>query len=156
MLSWVERRMACFGIVKYQTVHCELTPSSRLKCMFHPTLLPPFQALILQGRYHIDVNTSGSHALIAQAGGRVHLVGIRQDDNKGKIEQGYALKESDGLQDVNYNSGVTFTSKCQMLVFGCTDGCSLVWSKDKAEVVYGLDHGEGEVSYHRPNGSLKE
>ena len=74
----------------------------------------------------------------------MHLVSIGQADNKGKIEKAYALKESDGPQNVKYDSGVSFVSKCQLLVFGCTDGCSLVWHKDKAEVVYGLDHGEGK------------
>lgn len=75
----------------------------------------------------------------------MHLVGIRQDDNKGKIEQVYALKDSEHMQNVSYESGVVFVSKSQLLVYGCADGCSLVWDKDNAEPVYGLDHGESET-----------
>lgn len=91
------------------------------------------------------MNTAGTHALVAQLGGRVHLVGLRQDDNKGTIEQVYALKDSDQIQNVSYESGVTFVSKCQLLVYGCADGSSLVWNKDNAELVYELDHGESEI-----------
>lgn len=104
-----------------------------------------FQLLTYECRYHIDVNTAGTHALVSQLGGRVHLVGIRQNDNKGNIEQVYAMKDADQMQNVSYESGVTFVSKCQLLVYGCADGSSLVWNKDNAELIYGLDHGESEI-----------
>ncbi|TFY76390.1 hypothetical protein EWM64_g7622 [Hericium alpestre] len=96
--------------------------------------------------YHIDVNHSGSHALVAQTGGRTHIVGIRQDDNKGKIEQVYALKDSDSHPNATYDFGALFTSKDSLIMFGTVDGCVLLWDKDKAVISCGLDLGEGAVA----------
>ncbi|KAA1477128.1 WD40 repeat-like protein [Dentipellis sp. KUC8613] len=95
--------------------------------------------------YHIDVNSTGSHALVAQTGGRTHIVGIRQDDNKGKIEQVYTLPDSEA-KNANYDFGALFTSKGSVVLFGSVDGCVLLWDKDKAEVSCGLDLGEGAVA----------
>jgi hypothetical protein len=70
-------------------------------------------------------------------------VSIRQDDYKGKIEQAYAIKDSDTPQ-TNYDFGAVFSSGGQAVLFGNMDGCVLVWDKDKGDVVVGLDHGKGE------------
>ncbi|ETW85403.1 hypothetical protein HETIRDRAFT_407473 [Heterobasidion irregulare TC 32-1] len=96
--------------------------------------------------YHIDINSSGSHALVAQMGGRTHLVGIRQDDNKGLVEQAYVLKDAELQAKANYDFGASFTSKGKGVLFGCVDGNVIVWDKNKAEPMCGLDHGEDVVT----------
>jgi hypothetical protein len=64
---------------------------------------------------------------------------MKQDDRKGKVEQIYATKETSGGE-----YGASFTSNGQFILFGCGDGCVLVWDK-KGDIVCGLNHGEGKV-----------
>ncbi|KAI0059139.1 WD40 repeat-like protein [Artomyces pyxidatus] len=96
--------------------------------------------------YHIDVTSSGTHALVAQLGGRTHLVGIRQDDNRGKIEQVYSVKEPSLQGKANYDSGALFTARDSKVIFASVDGYVLLWDKNRAEVICGLDHGEGSIA----------
>ncbi|KAI0309478.1 WD40-repeat-containing domain protein [Amylostereum chailletii] len=93
----------------------------------------------------IEVTSSASHALVGQTGGHAHLVGIVQDENRGNIERGYMIKEPELLAKATYEFGATFVGKQERVVFGSTDGYVLVWDKDTAEILYGLDHGEGAV-----------
>ena len=79
-------------------------------------------------------------------GGRTHLVGTRQDDNKGLVEQAYVLKDAELQAKANYDFGASFTSKGKGVLFGCVDGNVIVWDKNKAEPMCGLDHGEGRHS----------
>ncbi|KAI0047041.1 WD40 repeat-like protein [Auriscalpium vulgare] len=94
---------------------------------------------------HIDVNSTESHVVVSQLGGRAHLVSIFQDANRGKIEQVYALKEG-SLRQGNYDAGALFAARDALVVFGSVDGYVIVWDKNNSEVVYGLDHGEGIVA----------
>lgn len=115
-------------------------PSSRPKCRLLP-LQPIKRQLTLGCRYHLDVNGAGTHALVSQAGGRAHLVGIQQTDHKGKIEQVYSMNgDSPGEQRQNF--GAVFASSCKTVLFGSTESNLLVWDKAKGEVICGLDHGE--------------
>lgn len=92
-------------------------------------------------RCSIDVNPSSGHALVGQTGGCAHLVGI---DQKGKIEQVYTTKDIDTEAKGNYEFGAVFASRGQTILFGSVEGCVLVWDRNNADVIYGLDHGEGE------------
>jgi len=93
--------------------------------------------------YHLDVNGQGTHALVSQAGGRAHLVGIQQTDHKGKIEQVYSTN-GDSWSEQRQNFGAVFASACKTVLFGSTESNLLVWDKAKGEVICGLDHNESE------------
>jgi hypothetical protein len=85
---------------------------------------------------------------VAQTGGRAHLVGIKQDDSKGKIEQVYAIKDEDIVSKMRHEFGAVFANQGRMVLFGSTNGCVLVWDKNNGNVVCGLDHCEGEMDFH--------
>jgi hypothetical protein len=97
-------------------------------------------------RYALDVNPSGNLALVAQTGGRAHLVGIKQNDSKGKIEQVYAIKDEDIAPKMQHEFGAVFANQGQTVLFGSTNGCVLAWDKSKGNVVCGLDHCEGKTA----------
>jgi hypothetical protein len=81
---------------------------------------------------------------VAQTGCRSHLVGIAQDDHKGKIEQVYSCKSAEPqIQYSTYEFGAIFTRQDQAVLFGTVDGCLLVWDKRRGDVIYGFDHGKG-------------
>lgn len=115
--------------------------SSRLKCKL--TLHELKRLLKIGCRYHLDVNAQGTHALVSQAGGRAHLVGIQQTDHKGKIEQVYSTN-GDCPGEQRQGFGAVFASGCKTVLFGSTEGNLLVWDKAKGEVICGLDHDECE------------
>ncbi|KIK94626.1 hypothetical protein PAXRUDRAFT_827796 [Paxillus rubicundulus Ve08.2h10] len=95
--------------------------------------------------YHLDVNASGTHALVSQVGGRAHLVGIQQTDHKGKIEQVYSTN-GDSSSEQRQNFGAVFASGCKTVLFGTVENNLLVWDEAKGEVICGLDHGDfGQV-----------
>lgn len=143
--TWSNDEMYQGGIVKYQMGRCALTPSSRPKCGL--LLSQPIKRqLTLEYRYHLDVNGPGTHALVSQAGGRAHLVGIQQTDHKGKIEQVYSMNgDSPGEQRQNF--GAVFACGYRTVLFGSTESNLLVWNKIKGEVICGLDHGECGYSF---------
>jgi hypothetical protein len=85
--------------------------------------------------------------LVAQVGGRSHLVGIRQDDGKGKIEQAFSNKEAESQAKSSRNFGAAFASRGQSILFGSAEGCVLVWDRN-GNIAWGLDHGEGENKNH--------
>lgn len=91
---------------------------------------------------HLDVNLSGTHALVSQSGGRAHLVGIQRMDHKGKIEQVYATNGDSGGEN-KQGGGAVFANGCRLVLFGTTDSNMLVWDKAKGEIVCGYDH-DGE------------
>lgn len=94
---------------------------------------------------HIDVNPSGTHVLLAHTGGWAELVGIRQSDNKGHVEQVYSSKENEAK--IGCSFGATFAKWGQFVLFGSSEGCLLIWDKSKADIAYGLDHGDGAVFF---------
>jgi hypothetical protein len=84
---------------------------------------------------------SGTHALVSQAGGRAHLVGIQQTDHKGKIEQVYSTN-GDSSSEQRQNFGAVFATGCKTVLFGTVENNLLVWDEAKGEVICGLDHGD--------------
>ncbi|EPQ58656.1 hypothetical protein GLOTRDRAFT_114989 [Gloeophyllum trabeum ATCC 11539] len=94
--------------------------------------------------YHLDVDSQGTSALVAQHGGRCHLVGI-EDGRKGTIERAYVLKDTEIQNATLYDFGAIFANGDQSVLFGDLHGCVLVWDKMGAEVSYGLDHGDETV-----------
>lgn len=96
-------------------------------------------------RCALDINSPTTHALVTQVGGRTHLVGIKQDDNKGKIVQVYA--NNDNEANASYDFGALFANRGQTVLFGAVKGCIMAWDKDTADVSYGLNHNEGTASF---------
>ncbi|KAI0763660.1 hypothetical protein BC629DRAFT_1596860 [Irpex lacteus] len=92
--------------------------------------------------FALDVDPRGNHALAAQTGGKSHLVNISQDDQKGKIEQVYFLKDPDSEPGAAYDFGAFFASRGQRILFGTTRGCIMIWDRSNGNVVHGLNHGE--------------
>lgn len=80
---------------------------------------------------------------MAQSGGRAHLVSIKQNDNKGKIEQVYAIKDEGIISKMKHEFGAVFASQGQTVLFGSVEGCVLVWDKNKGNILFALDHCEG-------------
>lgn len=89
----------------------------------------------------LDLSPTGSHVLVGQTGGCARLVGIRQSDNKGAIEQSYSCKETEARPNGGF--GATFATQGQAILFGNVEGCVLVWDRKKGAIVYGLEHEEG-------------
>lgn len=94
----------------------------------------------------MDLNPGGSHVLVGQAGGCARLVGLRQVDNRGSIEQSYSCKETEARP--NMALGALFATEGQAILFGSVDGCILVWDRKKGAIVYGLEHEEGRMIFH--------
>lgn len=69
------------------------------------------------------------------------MVGIRQPDHKGSVEQLYTCKETEARPSAGF--GANFATKGQAVLFGSVEGCVLIWDKKKAAIVYGLEHEEG-------------
>jgi hypothetical protein len=87
----------------------------------------------------IDVNDTGQHALVAQVGGNARLVGIKEQDGKARVEQEYTTR---GL-DHQRNFGAAFVWRGRSVLFGCVEGCCLIWDRSTGAVICALDHGEG-------------
>lgn len=96
-------------------------------------------------RYALDVNPFGSQALVAQTGGRAHLVSVNQIDRKGTIEQVYAIKEENILSEMTHEFGALFANGGRAVLYGSMNGCVLVWDKSEGNIVCGLDHCEGRT-----------
>jgi hypothetical protein len=97
-------------------------------------------------RTSIDVDDNERHALIVQAGGIARVVGINQDDGKGKIEKEFSCEEL----ETQTGFRAVFVQRGQFVLFGCVDGCSLLWDRNNGEVIVALDHGEGvDVHFYR-------
>ncbi|KAJ7677277.1 hypothetical protein B0H17DRAFT_1079814 [Mycena rosella] len=87
----------------------------------------------------IDINPTGTHALIAQAGGSACLVGLGSHEEK-RVGQSYLDTE---LRDGGL--GAIFATQGQAVVFGAVEGSLLVWDTHKGAVVYGMEHAEGDL-----------
>lgn len=81
--------------------------------------------------------------LVGQIGGSARLVGIRQPDNRGSVEQSYSCKETEARPNGGF--GALFATQGQAILFGSVEGCVLVWDRKKGAIVYGLEHEEGEA-----------
>ncbi|KAJ6606345.1 hypothetical protein DFH09DRAFT_896185, partial [Mycena vulgaris] len=88
----------------------------------------------------IDINPTGTHALIAQAGGSACLVGLGSHEER-RVGQSYVDTD---LRDGAL--GAIFSTQGQAVLFGAVEGCLLVWDTQKGAVVYGMEHEEGEIA----------
>jgi len=90
----------------------------------------------------LDLTPTGSHVL-AGVGGCARLVGIRQPDNRGSIEQSYSCQETEARPNGAF--GAVFATEGQAVLFGSVEGCVLVWDRKRGAIVYGLEHDEDEI-----------
>lgn len=139
-------------ILKYCRWYCEV-PGGTLRAysflkskMFVRFRLESFQITYIICSCNIDVNPTSTQALVAQIGGRAHLVGIGRDDGKGKVEQVYCIKDEAIVPRMTHEFGAVFTNQGQTVLFGSVDGCVVVWDKSKGDVACVLDHCEGECT----------
>lgn len=93
----------------------------------------------------IDVHPTGTYLLVAQEGGRAHLVTLRPSENKGVIERTYTSEKIQKLTQKGF--AAVFATKGQAVLYGIVNGCVLVWDRKKEIIVYGLKHPEGEKSF---------
>ena len=78
---------------------------------------------------------------MSQIGGSAQLLSIRQTDKKGSVELSYSCKETEARPNSGF--GAVFATQGQAVLFGCVEGCVLVWDRKKGAIVYGLAHEEG-------------
>ncbi|KAF8894760.1 hypothetical protein BD779DRAFT_1502773 [Infundibulicybe gibba] len=99
-------------------------------------------AFLLSRITSIDITPNGSHALIGQEGRAARLVGIRQANRKGSVEQSYSCKDT----ETRFNStfGAIFATRGEAVLFGSVDGCALVWDRKKGNIVYALEHDDDD------------
>ncbi|KAJ7778646.1 WD40-repeat-containing domain protein [Mycena maculata] len=88
----------------------------------------------------IDINPTGTHALIAQKGGSACLVSLGSHDEK-RVRTSYLDAD---LQDGAL--GGVFAAKGTTVVFGAVEESLLVWDTQRAAIVYGMQHEDGEIS----------
>lgn len=69
------------------------------------------------------------------------MLSIRQTDKKGSVELSYSCKETEARPNSGF--GAVFATQGQAVLFGCVEGCVLVWDRKKGAIVYGLAHEEG-------------
>ncbi|KAJ7460890.1 WD40-repeat-containing domain protein [Mycena galericulata] len=86
----------------------------------------------------IDINPSGTHALIAQQGGSACLVSLGSQDEK---RVGTSYLDSDVRDGA---LGAVFAAQGTTVLFGTVDGSLLVWDAQKAAVMYSMEHNDGE------------
>lgn len=81
---------------------------------------------------------------VSLTGGRAQLVAIKQDEQRGAVEQTFVPQELELGENASYEFGVAFANRHQNVLFGDIRGCVMVWDRNNAEVVSGLSHAEGE------------
>lgn len=101
--------------------------------------------LIISARRTLDVDPTGNIALVAQVGGRAHLVSVGPNGD-GKIQQVYCIKDEELVPKLTHEFGALFANQGQTVLFGSMSGCVLAWDKEKANVLCVLDHCEGKES----------
>lgn len=87
----------------------------------------------------IDVSSSGTHALVAKAGGFACLVNLHS--KQGVVERVYSNKDTELRPSGGF--GAAFAAVGQGVLFGSVEGCALVWDTKSGGLVYGLEHPEG-------------
>ena len=102
-------------------------------------------------RFQFDMDRTGQHALVAQAGGRSHLIAISPNDDMGKPIQIYMTKDIEPSSKAhqlkaNYAFGAIFTANDDLVVFGSIGPRILVWSREDGKILGELHHGKGMYS----------
>ncbi len=82
--------------------------------------------------------------MVSLTGGRAQLVTIKQDDQRGVVEQTFTLQDPELQSSASYDFGVSFANRNQTIVFGSIRGCVMVWDRNSADVISGFYHAEGE------------
>jgi hypothetical protein len=93
-------------------------------------------------RCGIDILPTGTHALVSQQVGRAHLVAISQDENCGKVKQVYTV-EPDLQADAVYDANALFVGPNDAVLYGSANGYLFAKDKANANILCGLDHGQG-------------
>jgi hypothetical protein len=107
-----------------------------------PSSLPGLVCVDDLYRCGIDVLPTGTHALVSQQVGRAHLVAISQDENCGKVKQVYTV-EPDLQADAVYDANALFVGRNDAVLYGSANGYLFARDKASANILCGLDHGEG-------------
>ncbi|KAJ7090395.1 hypothetical protein B0H15DRAFT_838468 [Mycena belliarum] len=87
----------------------------------------------------IDINPTGTHALITQASGSACIVALGAQEERRVVRSYLEQEVRDGVP------GGIFATEGQAVVFGALEGCLLVWDTQKGVVVYGMQHAEGDL-----------
>lgn len=83
--------------------------------------------------------------MVSLTGARAQLITIKQDDQRGVVEQTFAPQDPELQNNSSFEFGVTFACRNQAILFGSTRGCVMVWDRNSAEVISGFSHSsEGE------------
>ncbi|KAK0474935.1 hypothetical protein IW261DRAFT_1497893 [Armillaria novae-zelandiae] len=90
----------------------------------------------------IDLNASGTCALVTQTGGMARLVDL-QADRRGQVTAVYGNAETETRP--SGNPGAAFVANGQGVLHGSSGGCVLVWDTKKGSLVYGLEHEEDDI-----------
>ncbi|KAK0502723.1 WD40-repeat-containing domain protein [Armillaria luteobubalina] len=90
----------------------------------------------------IDLNASGTCALVTQTGGVARLVDL-QADRRGQVTAVYGNTETETRP--SGDSGAAFVANGQGVLHGSSGGCVLVWDTKKGSLVYGLEHEEDDI-----------
>ncbi|KAK0185826.1 hypothetical protein F5146DRAFT_1068065 [Armillaria mellea] len=90
----------------------------------------------------IDLNASGTCALVTQSGGVARLVDL-QADRRGQVTAVYGNMETETRP--SGDSGAVFVANGQGVLHGSSGGCVLVWDTKKGSLVYGLEHEEDDI-----------
>lgn len=89
----------------------------------------------------IDVNASGSHAVVAFVGGFSRLVNLTSPDKKGKAEREFSNRDTEARPGGGF--GAVYAARGQGVLYGSVEGCVLVWDVKSGQLIYGLEHQEG-------------
>ncbi|KAF8968318.1 hypothetical protein BDZ97DRAFT_1916158 [Flammula alnicola] len=92
----------------------------------------------------IDIHPTGLYLLVAQEGGKAHLVTMKPNENKGNIERTYTSEKIQSMSMTQKGFPAIFATKGQAVLYGTVNGCALVWDRKKGMIVYGLKHPEGD------------
>jgi len=114
--------------------HCEV-PNGTLKAL----------AFLKNKISSIDVDNRGLNALVAVSGGRTHLINIRDGDQRGNVEQVFHISDPELQSSATFDYDAMFTMKDTYVLFGTVKGSVMAWDRYKADVAYGLSHGEDDV-----------
>ncbi|KAJ7168394.1 hypothetical protein C8R43DRAFT_1158791 [Mycena crocata] len=87
----------------------------------------------------IEINLTGTHALIAQTGGSACFVSLGLQDDK-RVGQAFL---DPCITDAK--AGAIYTSQGNTVVFGLVDGCLLAWDAQKGGIMYGMEPEDGEI-----------
>lgn len=93
-------------------------------------------------RISLDVNPTDTQVLVGGEKGPASLVAIRKAEHKGHVEMTFNCKDRDQSSGIDF--GATYATMGQAVIFAQIESVVLVWDAKKGNIVYGLEHDEGE------------